>query len=75
MALPSQNSSINITTKILETPLRKRGHDQLLRRRRQRRIYRRHTLINIEETLKRLPQQIITNDPLLDQFFNGSRFI
>lgn len=69
MALPSQNTLINI-------PLRERGHDKLLRRRRRRvyRVYRRHSL-NIEETLKCLPQQIITNDPLLDQFFNGYQFI
>lgn len=77
MASSSQNSSpINITdnSEILEKPLRKRGYDQLLRRRRRNRIYRRYSLISIEETLMRLPQQIITNNPQLDQFFNGSQF-
>lgn len=77
MTSSSQNSPITIidNSERIENPPRKRGYDQLLRRRRRNRIYRRYSLINTEEILKRLPQQIITNNSLLDQFFNGSQFI
>ncbi|RIA92685.1 hypothetical protein C1645_874602 [Glomus cerebriforme] len=62
-------------------PLRRinqrRRHYQLRRRQIMNNIYQRHNLnvpIDNEDTLNRianLPRQQITNDPLIDQFFNG----
>jgi hypothetical protein len=58
-----------------------RGRNRLARQRRTNRIYRRRIRSNVSnnniEILNRitnLPQQQITDDPLIDQFFNGSSF-
>ncbi|CAB4391308.1 unnamed protein product [Rhizophagus irregularis] len=64
----------------LSRSINQRRHNQLRRRRiinRSYQRYRRNASINNEDTLNRianLPRQI-TNDPLIQQFFNGSSFI
>lgn len=69
---PYQGRSNN--TEILETQLQKRPYqNKMIEKRRIARRCRRFNTLH-DHHITRIPRQIITNDPLVDQFFNGSHF-
>ena len=73
----SQNRSFNVSTAIMNNGRTFGTRINQRRQNRQRKRYQRRTrFINNQDMLNRIKnlQRQTTNDPLLDQFFNGSLF-